>query len=107
MDLGAFLRPDADLPVMLIGENQAGLMEARLMERRRRPVWLCPQPCPVGLRLVATCKLPGFKLEGDGSLMPSRPDSEAELNLMGQVKACRLFKNLYIVRLKLLGRIFP
>ena len=107
MDLGAFLRPEADLPVMLIGENQTGLMEARLMERRRRPVWLCPLPCPVGLRLVATFKLPGFKLKDDGSIIPSLPTSEAELHLLGRVKACRLFKNQYIVRLKLLGRIFP
>jgi len=109
MDLGAFLRPDADLPIEMVCEGQHKPQTGRLREHRRRPIWLCPSPHPVGRRLFIQLKLPGFKLEEDGSLIPAGDRSEAALSLLGLVVSCRFFRsqNQYILRLKLLGRVLP
>ena len=107
MDLGAFLRPDANLPVTMIDDNQARSIEGRLKERRRRPVWICPEPRPLGCKLVINIKLPGFSRQNDGSLRAASSTAKAELSLLAVVAGCRPFGNQYLLRLKLLGRIFP
>lgn len=109
MDLGAFLRTGADLPITMAGEEQTRPLPGRLLERRRKPFWISPAAYPVGLKLVIRVKLPAYELASDGSLKPSVSAAEAELNLLGRVTRCRFFRpwNQYVLRLELLGRIYP
>jgi hypothetical protein len=71
--------------------------------------WLAKEPAPTGHQLFLTLRLPGYRLDTDGSLleiMDQNPDQEAWVVLSGQVRGCRLFQEeLYLLRLTNLVRL--
>ncbi len=108
MDLGAFLRPGGGFSLMIAHESQKA--RGRVIARRGRPVWLAAEPQPAGRLLNLTVDLPGFRLEPDGSLRPAgEAGASVALVLLGRVRACRRLpgRGLYLLRLKLLGRVWP
>lgn len=111
MDLNAFLKPGADLPIIVTVEEEGkGIqVSGSLLLRRGHPVWLCSKPQPPGRALVLTVELPGFRLADDGELSQAEPDTKAGLHLLSRVRACRFFppRAVFVLRLDLLGRIWP
>jgi hypothetical protein len=106
MDLGAFLRPGNGFSLTIAHESHEA--RGRLISRRGRPLWLAAEPQPAGRLLNLAVRLPGFHLEADGALTPAAGTS-ATVALLGQVRACRRLpgRGVYLLRLKLLGRIWP
>lgn len=111
MDLTAFLRPEADLPVTVGAGDDGGEPAAvgRLLVRRGRPIWLCPAPQPPGRTLILSLELPNFNLAEDGGLEAAGPEFSAPLRLLGRVRGCRYFppRTAFLLKLELLGRIWP
>lgn len=111
MDLNAFLKPGADLPITVTVEEEGADLQASgsLLLRHGHPVWLCSRPQPPGRALVLTLELPGFRLAEDGGFSPAGPESKAGLNLLSRVRSCRFFppRAVFVLRLELLGRIWP
>ncbi|MDR2301830.1 MAG: hypothetical protein LBF38_07315 [Deltaproteobacteria bacterium] len=66
-------------------------------------------PAPAGDRLVLTLKVPGYRLDLDGSLSEATPSdgaSEAWVVLSGEVRSCRPFQDdYYLLRFARLVRI--
>jgi hypothetical protein len=110
MDLGAFLRPGADLAVALApAEGGGGSVQGRVARREGPPRWVGPTPQPTGRKLTLTLDLPGFSLDEGGSLRPAGPETSARVVLLGEVRGCRFWppRELYVLRLSLLGRVWP
>jgi len=109
MDLGAFLRPGGIFPVTALAEGESQPAAGHLLERRGRPLWVADAPQPHGRVLTIRVELPGFRLAEDGSLTPAEAEALVPLILLGQVRGCRFFppRQLYVLRLTLLGRVDP
>lgn len=108
MDLGAFLRPGGSFSLMITREDRR--VRGRLISRRGRPLWFAAESQPAGRLLNLTVEIPGFHLEPDGSLRPAEEaGASVAVVLLGRVRACRRLprRGLYLLRLKLLGRVWP
>ena len=94
---------------MAPAESGRGPARGRVVRRKDRLRWLCSAPQPPGRELTLTIDLPGFDLEDDGSLRPAGPPASASLVLLGRVRGCRFWPPgaVYVLRLSLLGRVWP
>lgn len=108
MDLGAFLPPGGSFSIKIKEKGAAEEIPGRVDEHRGRPFWIAVSR-PEGQILHITVELPGFSLGDDGSLKPAGPAARAYVVLVGQVKGCRFIPlwRQYVLRLKLLGRVWP
>jgi hypothetical protein len=104
MDLGAFLRPEARLNVLMTQEGDDDV-PGRLIRRGERLSWLCAAPQPPGRRLSLTLGLPGFCLDQEGDLYPAGPKDSAAVVILAEVRGCRPWRKEYALRLSLLGRV--
>ncbi len=97
------------MAVQIAAADQGRPIQGQLTERRGRPRWVLPSPQPPGRVLTITVELPGFRLAENGDLAPAGTESTAPVVLLGQVRGCRFFPpaNVYVLRLKLLGRVWP
>ena len=106
MDLGAFLRPEARLTILLAPDGDRAV-PGRLLRRGARLSWLCAAPQPPGRRLSLTMDLPGFSLDQEGDLCPAGPKDSAAVVILAEVRGCRPWRKEYALRLSLLGRVLP
>ncbi|MDR2386344.1 MAG: hypothetical protein LBE80_02005 [Deltaproteobacteria bacterium] len=98
MDLAAFLAPGVH-PVYKVGNSFDHDPWGHLLCRADgRVSWICKGPTPAGHRLVLTLKVPGYRLDLDGSLsqaLESNLEAEAWVVLSGEVRSCRWFQGEY------------
>jgi hypothetical protein len=96
MDLAAFLAPGIH-PVYKVGDSLDEDPWGHVLCRPGgRVSWVSKAPAPAGDRLVLTLKVPGYRLDLDGSLREAlERDGEAWLILSGEVRSCRQFQGQY------------